>query len=163
MVAYGMFEEVFDIITYGLCGVQSLTTLTNEQIVAELGWTRKAIKAALGVTPVTMRPPRGDIGSFHSLYLQFSILSINLDDRVRAISLAMGLLPVIWTSTPDGGKFDSNGTFTKLAHLHLLIKFALDWRVADNSVTAQKSFDIYGDIMKNASNIPTGCVALSAS
>jgi hypothetical protein len=38
--------------------------MTNEQIVAELGWTRKAIQAVLGVTPTTMRPPFGDIGGF---------------------------------------------------------------------------------------------------
>jgi hypothetical protein len=45
-----------------LSNLQHLTALTNEQIVAELGWTRKAIKAVLGVTPTTMRPPYGDIG-----------------------------------------------------------------------------------------------------
>ena len=39
-----------------------LTTLTNQQIVAELGFTREAIKQVLGVTPTTMRPPQGDIG-----------------------------------------------------------------------------------------------------
>lgn len=75
----------------------SLTTLSNEGVVAELGWARKgkkrwqrpfddgklmwflfvAIKDVLGVTPNTMRPPYGDI-----------------DDRVRAISLQMGLTPV---------------------------------------------------------------------
>jgi len=104
----------------------SLTTLTNEQIVAELGWTRKAIKAAIGVTPTLMRPPRGDI-----------------DDRVRAISLAMGLIPVIWTSTSDGGKFDS-----------------FDWRVAAGDVTGPNSYQIFQDIMKNASNIPTGFITL---
>ena len=36
--------------------------MTNEQIVAELGWTRKAIQTVLGVTPKTMRAPYGDIG-----------------------------------------------------------------------------------------------------
>jgi peptidoglycan/xylan/chitin deacetylase (PgdA/CDA1 family) len=40
--------------------------MTNEQIVAELGWTRKAIQSVLGVTPTTMRPPYGDIGEFHA-------------------------------------------------------------------------------------------------
>ena len=80
----------------------ALTTQTNEEIIAELGWTKYAMKqivsllgyhipfksefikqfhAQLGVTPNTMRPPYGDI-----------------DDRVRAISLAMGLTPIIWTS-----------------------------------------------------------------
>ena len=37
-------------------------TLTNAQIVAELGWTRKVIKDVLGVTPNTYRPPQGDLG-----------------------------------------------------------------------------------------------------
>jgi hypothetical protein len=74
-----------------------LTSMTNEQIVAELGWTKKAIKQITGVTPTTMRPPYGDI-----------------DDRVRAISLAMGLIPVIWTSVPDDAtgeaiEWDSKG------------------------------------------------------
>ena len=59
---------------------------------AELGWTRKAIRRVLGVTPTTMRPPFGDI-----------------DDRVRAISLAMGMVPIMWTRTPSGGVFDTNG------------------------------------------------------
>ncbi|KAF9522032.1 hypothetical protein CPB83DRAFT_920310, partial [Crepidotus variabilis] len=65
--------------------------LTNQQIVAELGWTRKIIKQVLGVTPMTKRLPYGDIGSF------------------RAISLAMGMVPVFWTQTPSGTKFDTNG------------------------------------------------------
>lgn len=46
---------------------QHLTALTNEEIVAELGWTRAAIKRVLGVTPTTMRPPYGDIGEEHQL------------------------------------------------------------------------------------------------
>lgn len=76
-----------------------LTSMTNEQIVAELGYTKKIIKEVTGVTPSTMRPPYGDI-----------------DDRVRAICLAMGLMPVIWTSKPNptaGGpaiEWDSQGT-----------------------------------------------------
>ncbi|KAJ1306364.1 hypothetical protein OPQ81_007370 [Rhizoctonia solani] len=68
----------------------TLTTLTNEQIIAELGWTREAIKQITGVTPNTMRPPYGDI-----------------DDRVRAIANAMKLTPIIWTSA-NGGSFDTN-------------------------------------------------------
>ena len=38
-----------------------LTTLSNEAIIAELGWTKKVIRDVLGVTPNTMRPPYGDI------------------------------------------------------------------------------------------------------
>jgi hypothetical protein len=40
--------------------------MTTEQIVAELGWTRKAIESVLGVTPTTMRPPFGDIGELYA-------------------------------------------------------------------------------------------------
>jgi hypothetical protein len=36
-----------------------------------------------------------------------------LDDRVRAISLAMGMVPIIWTSTPASGPFDTNGKSTE--------------------------------------------------
>ncbi|EAU93143.2 chitin deacetylase [Coprinopsis cinerea okayama7 len=68
-----------------------LTTQTNDQIIAELGWTKKIIKDALGVTPNMMRPPFGDI-----------------DDRVRAISIAMGLTPVIWTRTSPVSTFDTD-------------------------------------------------------
>lgn len=67
-----------------------LTTLTNEQIVAELGWTKKVIKDTIGVTPRTFRPPYGDI-----------------DDRVRAIAAQMGMTPIIWT-TANGVIFDTD-------------------------------------------------------
>ncbi|BEJ15126.1 hypothetical protein CspHIS471_0408930 [Cutaneotrichosporon sp. HIS471] len=58
----------------------SLTKLSNEEIVAELGWTKQAIHDVVGVTPNTFRPPYGDI-----------------DDRVRGIAAQMGLTPVMWT------------------------------------------------------------------
>jgi peptidoglycan/xylan/chitin deacetylase (PgdA/CDA1 family) len=44
----------------------ALTTQTNEQIIAELGWSKKVIKDVLGVTPNFMRPPFGDIESVHT-------------------------------------------------------------------------------------------------
>ncbi|OCF35617.1 chitin deacetylase [Kwoniella heveanensis CBS 569] len=72
----------------------ALTTLTNEQIVAELGWTQKVIKDVTGVSPNTFRPPYGDI-----------------DDRVRAVAAQMGMTPIIWTSYTDNGldtNFDTN-------------------------------------------------------
>ncbi|KZV96954.1 glycoside hydrolase/deacetylase [Exidia glandulosa HHB12029] len=67
----------------------SLTTQSTEAIIAEFGWTKKIIKDALGVTPMYIRPPYGDI-----------------DDRVRAIARAMNLTPVIWT-VGDGVSFDT--------------------------------------------------------
>jgi peptidoglycan/xylan/chitin deacetylase (PgdA/CDA1 family) len=56
-----------------------LTTQTNEQIVAEIKWTERAIQAACGVTPNILRPPQGDY-----------------DDRVRAIATALGYKIVLW-------------------------------------------------------------------
>ncbi|KAN0121014.1 hypothetical protein V8E52_003602 [Russula decolorans] len=103
-----------------------LTSLTNEQIVAELGWTRKAIQDVLGVTPTTMRPPFGDI-----------------DDRVRAISLAMGMVPIIWTTTLASGPFDTN-----------------DWRVAGGLVNSTVSFNTFEAILGNASSLDTGFIVL---
>ncbi|KAI0257346.1 hypothetical protein BJV78DRAFT_1116658 [Lactifluus subvellereus] len=80
----------------------SLTTLTNEEIIAELGWTKKIIKDVTGVEPLMMRPPYGDI-----------------DDRVRAICEAMNLAPVMWTrisstATFDTDDFDIHGGLTSV-------------------------------------------------
>ncbi|KAG8697886.1 chitin deacetylase [Ceratobasidium sp. 395] len=69
---------------------RALTTLSNEEIIAELGWNRKAIKDVTGLSPKTMRPPYGDI-----------------DDRVRAICKAMNLTPVLWT-TEGELQYDTN-------------------------------------------------------
>ena len=58
---------------------QYMTTLTNEQIVSEIVWTAKAIKETIGVTPVYFRPPFGD-----------------MDERVHAVTAAMGLKAALW-------------------------------------------------------------------
>lgn len=46
------------------------------------------------------------------LFYRTANLIVTLDDRVRAISLAMGMTPIMWTSTatPGGIKMDTNGT-----------------------------------------------------
>jgi hypothetical protein len=103
-----------------------LTALTNAEIVAELGWTRHAIRKVLGVSPTTMRPPFGDI-----------------DDRVRAIAMAMGMIPIMWTRTPSGGQFDTN-----------------DWRVAGGLVNGVESYNTFQSILSNASAINTGFIVL---
>ncbi|KAJ7042642.1 glycoside hydrolase/deacetylase [Mycena alexandri] len=82
-----------------------LTTLTNDQIIGELGWSKKVIKDVLGVTPLHFRPPFGDI-----------------DNRVRAIAQAMGLTPVIWTrispqATFDTDDFDLHSGLTTASHV----------------------------------------------
>ncbi|EPQ27975.1 uncharacterized protein PFL1_04302 [Pseudozyma flocculosa PF-1] len=105
----------------------SLTMLTNEQIVAELGWTREVIRQTIGVSPNTMRPPYGDI-----------------DDRVRAISNQMGLTPIIWTSAPGGGNYDTN-----------------DWKIGAGTVSAAEVVSTFEGILKNAPNLDTGYIVLA--
>ncbi|KAF9276955.1 chitin deacetylase [Mortierella alpina] len=65
----------------------ALTTLTNEQIVAEMKWTEKAVMEATGVRMKYMRPPYGDI-----------------NNRVRFVLKKLGYIPVDWT----GDEFDTN-------------------------------------------------------
>ncbi|KAG0263620.1 chitin deacetylase [Mortierella polycephala] len=65
----------------------ALTTLTNEQIVAEMKWTEKAVMDATGLRMKYMRPPYGDI-----------------NNRVRFVLKKMGYIPVDWT----GDAFDTN-------------------------------------------------------
>lgn len=57
----------------------ALTTLTNDQIVAELYWSAKIIYDITGKVPRYFRPPFGDI-----------------DERVNAILKAMDIVPIIW-------------------------------------------------------------------
>jgi len=104
----------------------SLTTLSNEEIIAEFGWTKKVIKDVLGVTPNMMRPPFGDI-----------------DDRVRAISKAMGLTPVMWTRISPMATFDTD-----------------DFNIHGGTTTVQQVLLNWEDILGNATSIDTGFIVL---
>jgi peptidoglycan/xylan/chitin deacetylase (PgdA/CDA1 family) len=65
----------------------ALTTLTNEQIVAEMKWTEKVVFDTTGLRMKYMRPPYGDI-----------------NNRVRFVLKKLGYIPVDWT----GDQFDTN-------------------------------------------------------
>ncbi|GLB36459.1 putative chitin deacetylase [Lyophyllum shimeji] len=119
-----------------------LTTLTNEQIIAELGWSKKVIKDVLGVTPNMMRPPYGDI-----------------DDRVRAISAAMGLTPVMWTrispvATFDTDDFDIHGGLTTVEHV------LQNWENIIGNVTQRNSGFIVleHDLFQQSVQVATGYI-----
>ncbi|KAI8331491.1 chitin deacetylase [Chlamydoabsidia padenii] len=56
-----------------------MTTLTNQELVAEFYYTQKAIKLATGLTPRYWRAPYGDV-----------------DDRVRWIATQMNLTSILW-------------------------------------------------------------------
>ncbi|CAM0138545.1 hypothetical protein VKS41_007165 [Umbelopsis sp. WA50703] len=63
---------------------QLMTTLTNQEVLAELYYTQKAIKLVTGVTPKYWRPAFGDV-----------------DDRVRYIATQLNLTAVIWNLDTD--------------------------------------------------------------
>ncbi|KAJ8474489.1 hypothetical protein ONZ45_g15932 [Pleurotus djamor] len=119
-----------------------LTTLSNDEIIAELGWSKKAIKDVLGVTPNMMRPPYGDI-----------------DDRVRAISIAMGLTPILWTrisptSTFDTGDFNINGGTTSVQEvLH-------NWEnIVNQAQTLKSGFIVLEhDLFQQSVEVATGYI-----
>ncbi|EIW77691.1 carbohydrate esterase family 4 protein [Coniophora puteana RWD-64-598 SS2] len=86
-----------------------LTALTSEQVFAEFWYTLKMIKLATGVTPTCFRPPFGDV-----------------DDRVRAIANALGLVNIVW-------KYDSN-----------------DWRADYDGYTEAQVDQNYQDFINTA-------------
>ncbi|KAI8329226.1 hypothetical protein BC941DRAFT_443386 [Chlamydoabsidia padenii] len=71
-----------------------MTSLTNEQIVAELKWNEQVIKEVTGVSPRFFRPPYGDI-----------------DNRVRDVAKALGFSAVIWTHDTNDWSLTENPNF----------------------------------------------------
>ncbi|EXX62656.1 uncharacterized protein OCT59_004790 [Rhizophagus irregularis] len=72
----------------------SLTSQSNEQIIAEFKWTEAAIKQAVGLTPKYVRPPFGDY-----------------DDRVRSIATQLGYKVVIWDKDTNDWMSADDKTF----------------------------------------------------
>jgi peptidoglycan/xylan/chitin deacetylase (PgdA/CDA1 family) len=69
----------------------ALTSLTNEQIVAEMKWTEMAVLEVTGLRLKYVRPPYGAI-----------------DDRVRFVLKAMGYVVVDWTKELDTTAWEVN-------------------------------------------------------
>jgi hypothetical protein len=67
----------------------ALTTLTNDQIIAELGWSRKAIRDVIGVTPNMMRPPFGDI----EYVISVAFATVFSQGQTTVIVFVQSLLP----------------------------------------------------------------------
>lgn len=142
-----------------------IASLTNAQIVAELGWTKKIIHDVLGVTPNTFRAPYGD-----------------LDDRVRAIAKAMGLTPIQWyvqyglskvlclkyplrlrTGSGDN-EFDTEGLCYYISDnsplVAPLILHPIDWKIPGNLATGPESLAAFTKILDLANNLSTGFIVL---
>lgn len=76
-----------------------MTSLTDEQVFAELYYTAKAIKTVTGVTPRCWRPPFGDV-----------------DDRVRAIAASLGLRNMLWEMDTDDWLIDEGKSKSDVEH-----------------------------------------------
>jgi len=87
---------------------------------------KKVIKDVLGVTPNYMRPPYGDI-----------------DQRVRAISVAMDLTPVMWTRLNAKTAFDTG-----------------DFFIESGGITAPQVLQNWEYIVGNVSTLSTGFIVL---
>ncbi|KAG1055950.1 hypothetical protein G6F43_002131 [Rhizopus delemar] len=127
---------------------QLMTTLTNEEVLAELYYTQKAIKFVTGVTPKHWRPAQGDI-----------------DDRVRWIATQLNLTAILWNldtddwaaGTPgvtvdtvkknyeDFIKMGSNGTFAHSGNIVLSHEI--------NNMTMGFFLDHYTEIKKAYSHV----------
>ncbi|THH19068.1 hypothetical protein EUX98_g8844 [Antrodiella citrinella] len=123
-----------------------MTTLTNEEIIAELGWTKKVIKDVLGVTPLYWRPPYGDI-----------------DDRVRAIGQAMNLIPVMWTRLSATVTFDT-GDFNIAGGTDSPSEVLYNWQnIVSNASTIDTGFIVLEhDLFLQSVEIATGYILPAA-
>ena len=69
----------------------------------------------------------------------------------------MGMVPIIWTQTSAGAKFDTNGLYLFLcAVLNYLTDGLLDWRVAGGTVPGNVSVATFESILGNATTLDTG-------
>lgn len=73
-----------------------MTSLTNEQVFAELYYSSKAIKDIMGISVDAWRPPYGDI-----------------DDRVRYIATQLGLKTILWDNDTDDWEIQPAGDLTQ--------------------------------------------------
>ncbi|TBU47379.1 hypothetical protein BD309DRAFT_978310 [Dichomitus squalens] len=119
-----------------------MTTLTNEEIIAELGWSKKIIKDVLGVTPTFWRPPYGDV-----------------DNRVRAIAKAMGLQTSIWTRISPTATFDT-GDFDIAGGLITSAQVLNNWEnIIGNATTIDHGFIVLEhDLFQQTVDIATGYI-----
>lgn len=69
-----------------------MTSFSDDQVFAELYYTRKAIKDIIGVTPKCWRPPFGDV-----------------DNRVRFIAESLNLTNVLWSDDTFDWSVGTNG------------------------------------------------------
>ncbi|OCH96694.1 glycoside hydrolase/deacetylase [Obba rivulosa] len=119
-----------------------MTTLTNDEIIAELGWSKKIIKDVLGVTPNFWRPPYGDV-----------------DNRVRAIATAMGLQTSMWTRISPTATFDT-GDYNVAGGLVSPYQVLNNWEsIMGNASTISTGFIVLEhDLFAQSVDLATGYI-----
>jgi hypothetical protein len=72
----------------------------------------------------------------------------------------MGMVPFIWTRSPTGNQYDTNGLHARqiLQIFYLPRSAFVDWKVAGGLVTGEQSLQSFQDILGNASVSNTGFV-----
>ncbi|KAL4399616.1 chitin deacetylase [Malassezia pachydermatis] len=118
-----------------------MTTLTNEQVFAELFYTARAIKAVMGVTPTCWRPPFGDV-----------------DDRVRAIATGLGLRTILWEENTNDWEIDEVGVDKiKENYRNIIAKASSGSPIVlsheINGDTMQIFMDMFPEVQKGFKNI----------
>ncbi|KAG0076292.1 chitin deacetylase [Podila epicladia] len=109
---------------------KGLTTLTNEQIVAEMKWTEKLVHQLTGRRLKYMRPPYGDI-----------------DNRVRFVLKKLGYIAVDWSGDDFGT--DDWMLPDMITEQEILVKFekSLDKYVAagrkQGIISLEHDFDVH--------------------
>lgn len=92
-----------------------LTTLSSEQVYAELAWCIYAIHSAIGQTPKLFRPPYGSINdNVRQVAAQLGLTVITLSQSVANRRLSFG------AQTQTTGKFPLPPTRTKTLSIPLL-------------------------------------------
>ncbi|WFD28461.1 hypothetical protein MNAN1_003472 [Malassezia nana] len=119
-----------------------MTTLSNEQVFAELYYTTRIIKDVLGVTPRCWRPPFGDV-----------------DDRVRAIATGLGLRTIVWDHDTNDWDIQPDGnspTQTIDSNYEKIINLPLQGKVNDSGIivlTHELTQNTMNEFMKMYSQI----------
>lgn len=95
---YGALRGLKD--GHHLCGHtwshKMMTTLNNQEVLAELYYTAKAVKYVTGVTPLHWRPALGD-----------------LDDRIRWIATQLNMTAILWNLDTNDWAAGQSGVTTE--------------------------------------------------
>ncbi|WFD19136.1 hypothetical protein MCAP1_001359 [Malassezia caprae] len=126
-----------------------MTTLSDEQVFAELYYSMRIVKDVLGITTRCWRPPFGDV-----------------DDRVRAIASGLGLRTIIWDRDTDDWdiKPDGNSPTQKIdSNYQKIIDLSSQGKVNDkgvvvltheiNSHTMQEFMKMFPKVKKAYKNV----------